>query len=206
VGLRATDPRLPTQQGALICQDWSGVGPVKPEHWLASDGLPEHVDVTGLIALCFACYSAGCPASDQYALVPNHTLQIAPREQVAALPQRLLAAGALAIIGHVDRAWSYSFSVPEWGVTGQTQGFADLLGRLMGGERVGYATDQFNMRQAAFGGELSDLASKIPLAAGNPHFGLERIGPLWRAYYDARSYAVLGDPAVQLSFAGQETI
>src|SRR5262249_34115348 len=56
VGMRATDPRLLTQQGALICQDWSGTGPVKPEHWLAGDSLPEGVDVEGLIVVCFACY------------------------------------------------------------------------------------------------------------------------------------------------------
>jgi hypothetical protein len=197
-GLRAADPRLLTQQGALICQDWSGIGPVKTEHWLAGDSLPEEVHVEGLIAVCFACYGVGCPATDQYAAVAGRTRQIAPRDIVAYLPQRLLTNGALAVLGHVDRAWSYSFSVPELGVKGQTQSFEDLLRRLMDGTRLGFATDQFNMRQAAFGGELSKLVQKTPFASGNPNFGLGQIGSLWKAYQDARSYALLGDPAAQV--------
>jgi hypothetical protein len=199
-GLRAADPRLLTQQGALICNDWSGIGSVKPEHWLAGDSLPEELNVEGLLAIFFACYGVGCPASDQYAAAAGRTRQIAPRDLVAYLPQRLLAQGALAVLGHVDRAWNYSFSVPELGVKAQTQAFEDLLKRLMGGMRLGFATDQFNMRQAVFGGELSKLVEKIPFASGNPNFRLGEIGPLWKAYQDARSYALLGDPAVQARF------
>ena len=30
---------------------------------------------------------------------------------VAGFPQKMLASGALAVVAHIDRAWSYSFQV-----------------------------------------------------------------------------------------------
>jgi hypothetical protein len=197
-GLRLADPLLPEHQGALICADWSGAGTVKREHWMAADDLSDHFSLEGLIALCFACYSAGCPATDQYAVAAGRMRQIAPRELVAKLPQQLLAHGALAVIGHIDRAWNYSFSIPELGVHSQTQGFEDLLGRLMDGGRAGFATDQFNMRQAAFASALSDLVRRVTFAEHNPDFGLDEIRRIWTSFQDARSYTLLGDPAVRL--------
>jgi hypothetical protein len=196
-GLRPANPRLPASQGALICQDWSGIGTVREEHWLAAEGLPAQLNVEGLIAILFACYSVGCPKYDVYAAAAGRVREIAPRDIVAALPQRLLAQGALAVIGHVDRAWSYSFSVPELNVSGQTQGFDDLLRRLMSSGRVGFATDDFNLRQAAFSKALSDYSRN---AIFSETYKLNEIGAIWKAYQDARSYGVLGDPAVHLPF------
>lgn len=196
-GLRSTHPSLPAHQGGLICQDWGGTGPVRPEHWLAADSLPDDLDVEGLIAIMFACYSLGCPQNDQYATATGRVREIAPRAIVAALPQRLLANGALAVIGHVDRAWNYSFSDPESPVQSQTQGFDDLMRRLMSGGRVGFATDSFNLRQAAFSESLSKYVEK---AIHFELYGFDQIGAIWKAYHDSRSYAVLGDPAVCLPF------
>lgn len=199
-GLRPEDPRLSGHQGALVCADWDGTGSVRREHWLAAEDLPERLAVEGLVAVTFACYGVGCPSSDQYAAATGRRRQIAPRDLVAALPQRLLAAGALAVIGHVDRAWSYSFSEPELGVRAQSQAFEDVLRRLMDGGRVGFATDQFNLRQATYAHDLGKLVESARFVQSNPDFGLDRIGPLWRSYQDARSYAVLGDPAVRLPY------
>lgn len=190
-----TSEKLPLQQGALVCSDWGGVGSFKEQHWVDAAGLPTDLDVSGLILVSFACFGLGCPRFDTYAAGAGRLSQIAPRDLVAALPQRLLARGALAVVGHIDVAWSYSFSVPELNVTSQTQSFDSLLRALMAGERLGYATDQFNMRQAAFGGELSQLVHNVKLG-----LVLGDIGNPWRAYHDARSYAVLGDPAVRLPF------
>jgi hypothetical protein len=202
-GLRVADPRLPLHQGALICADWSGTGPVRREHWLAAEDLPAQLAIEGMITVCFACYGAGCPTADQYAIATGRMLQVAPRALVAMLPQRLLTAGALAVIGHVDRAWNYSFSAPNLGVAGQTQGFEDLLGRLMSGQRVGHATDTFNLRQAAFASQMSEFVNRASFATLNPAFGLDEIGHLWKAFHDARGYALLGDPAVRLSVDDQ---
>jgi hypothetical protein len=197
-GLRSGNPNLPTQQGALICQDWSGVGTVREEHWLGADNLPDSLDVKGLVAILFACYSAGCPQYDMYATAAGRVREIAPRTLISALAQRLLRSGALAVIGHVDRAWNYSFSVPELHVNSQIQGFDDLLRRLMSGGRLGFATDQFNLRQAAFGGALSTYVKR---ALYREAYNLSEIGSIWKAYNDARSYIVVGDPAAHLPFS-----
>ena len=204
-GLRPEDPRLTAHQGALVCADWNGPGSVRREPWLAAEDLPARLAVEGMVAVTFACYGLGCPASDQYATTPGQQRQIAPRDLVALLPQRLLAAGALAVIGHVDRAWSYSFSNAALGVHAQSQAFEDVLNRLMNGERVGFATDQFNLRQATYANDLSLLVHNASFAQANPDFGLAQIGALWSSYHDARSYAVLGDPAVHLPFAPQHS-
>jgi hypothetical protein len=46
---------------------------------------------------------------------------------------------------------------------------------------------------------LTELLDKYRYAQGrNPVFELERIGPRWVAFSDARAYALLGDPAVRI--------
>jgi hypothetical protein len=65
-----------------------------------------------------ACFGAGTPKLDDFAhLVAEPQAAIAPYAFVAALPKALLGHpnGALAIVGHVERAWSYSFLWEEAG-------------------------------------------------------------------------------------------
>lgn len=75
----------------------------------------------------------------------------------AKLPQKLMTlpqGGMLASLGHVDRAWASSFQ-SKMGIT-RTQGFRDVLSRLMVGHRVGCTTDQFNNQWDLIGSELVD--------------------------------------------------
>jgi hypothetical protein len=197
IGFPADDPRLPAQQGALICQDWTGLGSIKREHWYAAEDLVAETRVGGLIAVCFACYGAGCPQVDQFVFkIGQNRPVIAPAPIVAQLPQQLLARGALAVLGHVDRAWTHSFSAA--GTPAQTQRFESVLGRLMKGDRLGFATDQFNMAQGQVATRLTDLLE-------HERFGQDidpsELSTLWVARNDARNYAVLGDPAVRLPFS-----
>jgi hypothetical protein len=96
-------------------------------------------------------------------------------------------------LGHVDRAWTYSFSGPN--VPAQSQAFEDVLARLLAGKRLGFVTDQFNMRQGALS---SLLANEIENASCGKKAVPTNLGPLWVARNDARNYCLLGDPAVRL--------
>jgi hypothetical protein len=100
--------------------------------------------------------------------------------------------GALAVLAHVDRAWSYSFGS---GKTPQTQGFRDVLGRIMHGDRLGQATDQFNIRWAALSTELSEMLNQMQLGL---QVDARSLATQWVARDDARNYVLFGDPSVRL--------
>jgi len=202
IGLPSDDTRLLAEQGALVCQDWDGCGPIRREHWFAAANLPDQTDLRGLIAVLFACYGGGCPSEDGALLRADQQSQIvAPFAFVAKLPQQLLRCGALAVVGHVDRAWTYAFSDPRGRVRAQSQAFEDLLARIMAGERMGFATDQFNIQQAALAVHLNALLISYRHAQQHaPLFKQREIVALWTAYQDARNYMLLGDPAVRLRF------
>lgn len=194
IGLPADDPRLLMHQGALLCQDWAGFGNIKREQWFAAEDLTEQTRVAGLVAVCFACYGAGCPHEDEFIFNPDKTRpRIAPYPFIAQLPQHLLKRGALAVLGHVERAWTHSFSSPD--APKQSQAFEDLLARILNGKRLGFATDQFNLRQGVLSSRLAD---EIENMAFHKTIKPEALGPLWVARNDARNYALLGDPAVRL--------
>ncbi|MEO7276278.1 MAG: hypothetical protein ABI211_30195 [Vicinamibacterales bacterium] len=192
---KSGDPRQVTRQGAALCQDWPGIGPALPEHVVAAEDLGPDAHVHGLIHFSFACYSAGWPELDTFSNDPAARKRVAPRSEFARFPQRLLAhpnGGALAVIGHVDRAWTYSFQSSRGP---QAQSFRDVITRLLRGERIGAATDTFNVRWAGLSSELSELIREM-------QFGMQvsesQLASYWIARNDARNYVVLGDPAVRL--------
>jgi hypothetical protein len=98
--------------------------------------------------------------------------------------------GALAVIGHIERAWSYSFS---WGqLQSQTQAFQSVLYQLMDGKPVGMALDDMNLRYAEIATMLSNHLQQVkyePQAVAAQQLLFE-----WTANNDARGYAILGDP------------
>jgi hypothetical protein len=203
MGFRADDPRLVESQGALVCQDWPGFGSIDASHWFGASDVPADAKVHGLIHMIFACYGAGCPRLDNFARGSASPRQIAPEALLARLPQTLLAhpnGGALAVIGHVERAWGYSFISDRGG--SQTQGFRDVMGRLLRGERAGQALDNFNIRWAALSADLSDLLSDISRGGGagdtTSSAPNAELANRWVARDDARNYILFGDPAVRL--------
>lgn len=194
------DPLQTRHQGALLCRDWPGPrewrSKIPEDHYFSADDVSEAASPAGLVAFHFACYGAGTPERDSFQHRDGRG-QIAPESFVARLPQRLLAhprGGALAIVGHVDRAWSYSFDWPRAGQ--QLEVFRSAFGRLFEGYPVGAAMDYFNDRYA----ELSaDLNHEIENSKYEEEPDFMSLSSLWTAHNDARSYVVLGDPAVRLA-------
>lgn len=201
---QATQQRA--QQGALLTNEWVGPqewpgGPIPEDFFVAGDHIPSSANLGGLIAFHFACYGAGTPHLDDFALVPRGQRRaIAPQGGfIAQLPQRMLGhpnGGALAVIGHVERVWETSFTWQRAGA--QLAAFQSTLKRLLEGHPIGSATEYFDQRYAELASDLGQQLDELGngrLFEGPRKAQLTR---LWMATNDARSYLILGDPAVRL--------
>ena len=203
VAFSAADPNQRFKQGAILTQDWEGPGSaIGPDTFLTADEMPANAQLNGMLHFFFACYSAGCPKNDTYSYGPNNQpVQIAKDTLVARLPQKILLQGAQAVIGHIDRAWAYSFQTN----TGQAmvQSFRDPLVRLLQGRRVGDALDVFDQRWSVLsGGLLTLIQNRDAMPSSVPPSVLAN---RWVARDDARNYVVLGDPAARLKIAPTTT-
>ena len=202
MGFPSAHPLQRSHQGALLCQDWPGPlqhrGPISPEFYFSADDLTDDAGLNGMIAFFFACFGAGTPLLDDFSHQSlTHPQPIAPSPFVARLPQRMLGlpkGGALAVIGHVERAWGYSFSWP--GVGAHRQVFSASLQRILDGMPVGHALEFFNEKYAELSTVLSSEMEEARFSAEPNELGL---ASMWTALNDARSYVVIGDPAVRLA-------
>lgn len=187
-------------QGALLCQDWQGPfrhhGAIGSDLYFAGDDVPDDADLTGAVVFHFACYGAATPKHDDFGAAGTRA-EIAPAPFLSRLPQRLLGkhgGGALAVIGHVERAWSYSFASPEFGA--QTNTFELCLRTLMAGLRIGFAMEAFAMRHAQLAVGLNRVLDDIRHNALVDDY---TVAGLWTVHHDARNYVILGDPAVRIT-------
>jgi hypothetical protein len=201
VGFPNGDSRQLKQQGALLCQDWPGPTwqeSIPQEFYFAGDDVGEDALLRGMICFHFACYGAGTPQFDSFAQSrPSGRYAIAPRPFLANLPQRLLGhpkGGALAVVGHIDLAWGWSFAWP--GAGAQLAAFESVIRMLMYGRPVGMATEYLNQRYAELSSYLSELQDHEQRSNA---FDDLKLCELWTARNDARSYIILGDPAVRLA-------
>jgi hypothetical protein len=195
------DAQQATGQGALLCQDWPRFNEMKPEHFLSAADVPDGANVNGMVAFLFACYGAGTPDKDQFVSDLSEAGTAPPpaaKPFVAALPRRLLAhpnGSALAVIGHIDRAWSFSMQAINVSDP-QIETFRSSLASILTGTPVGHAmSERFGARY----GELSTLLlnATSPTATA-PLRSDEELVSAWIERNDAQNYVLLGDPAVRI--------
>lgn len=216
MGFEKGHSRQLENQGAIICQDWPGSKDwnkaIPDDFFFSGEDVVEDARLLGLIAFHFACYSAGTPQFNEFAYQQdqfdlnqnsNKRSEIADQAFIARLPQRLLShpkGGALAVIGHVERAWTSSFM---WNKIDQTEVFKSTLKELVKGDPIGFAFEKrFSHRHAEIAVSLDQLFENIKYG-GIVGYEQNQIDPqnlvsLWTANNDARNYIILGDPAVKL--------
>lgn len=193
-------------QGALLCQEWPGSKlwqagkPVPSSMYFSGENVPAEADLSGLIVFSFACFSAGTPQKEAFAQYFDRLpTQLAPANFVAYLPQRLLAQGALAFLGHVERTWSFSYA---WqGANNDNHfwigTFEDTIGNILSGKRIGSSMQYFNQRYLNLNANLTSKNGLIDRFARVMPVGKEVV-KLWTARSDARGYVLFGDPAARL--------
>ncbi len=206
VALPNGNDRQRETQGALLCQEWPGPlaweKPVGPDSYFAAVDVPHDLKQAPEVIFSYSCYGVGTPSRSEFPAAERqgsvHSADpITPF--ISRLPQRLLghSRGPLAFVGHVERTWSCSF---RWGKTGsQTGPFEEVLSAAGEGCRVGHAMEAMNLRYAELGTSLNETMDRIR-KDGFQVPDAELAG-LWTANNDARNYAVLGDPAVQVGAA-----
>ncbi|MBZ4417443.1 hypothetical protein [Myxococcus sp. RHSTA-1-4] len=210
---KASEETRWAQQGALDL----GAG-----QWLTREQVRDRTFLPGGMWFCLACFGAATPARSMYhpwlAMLAQQQDYDVPLDDVlkclpgpkqrpflAALPQAALAnpSGPLAVIGHSDLAWLFSFSEGDEVPQSRASRVASVLKVLANGGRAGVALGTL-MRESLHATE--DLMADYDLRRraeldGQPD-PIEPKGHAlrWMLRNDLRGYILLGDPAARLSF------
>lgn len=187
---------------------------------LTADEVSRRPFLPGGLWVFFACFSVGTPADSTYtpwlrrleragnggtgleSVLSSRPLD--GRPFVAALPQAALAnpEGPLAVLGHVDLAWSYAYREMD-GYNHATR-FAHLLGDWVRHRRAGVGVYAVTSALASIDARLMLLyqGDEVALSSGRepPTEAMDR-AYLWMARHDLASFLLLGDPAVRLTLS-----
>jgi hypothetical protein len=217
-GFNQDDPFYPQHQGALVTQDWPGPhawkSRLKEDFFFSSQDVEDSARVWGMIAVFFACFGAGTPRlSDFHHLkpyLPQERLHLANEALLAPLPRRLLShpqGGALAVAGHIERAWTTSFKEgPGPLAPRDLDVFKELFRLLILGYPLGAALEDMNTRYAQYAIQITqDLFPILYQGMAYTDERKIRVARLWTANNDARNYIIVGDPAVRLPVGATET-
>lgn len=204
-------------------EQWAGQGAmsIAQDEKLTAEVLRGQTFLPGGLWFFLACFGAGTPSSSVYAAwldalakqgVPGAAsataaaLQNLPRSGerpfLAKLPQVALSnpEGPLAVIGHVDLAWTFSFTGGKMFSESRKSRFSSMIDVMVRGSRVGVALDAL----LDFYRESNDaLTAQMQLEAdgqGSLETAADRVerGQLWMLRNDLRGYILLGDPAARL--------
>ena len=167
----------------------------------------------------FACFGAGTPGHSAYrhwlARLQelgefggslDSVLAALPQDGdppfIASLPQAALANpdGPLAVIGHLDLAWSYSFQdMDKFRGRERHRRFLGTLTDMARGDRAGFALKdllgyrgQIEQQVAIYTDEAAKGGGELSEAEAT------RLGHRWMLHQDLDGYVLLGDPAARL--------
>ncbi|HET7502991.1 MAG TPA: hypothetical protein VFK02_18350 [Kofleriaceae bacterium] len=209
--------RSPDEQRALQGGLCLGKGQLLPPEAVSGSAF-----LAGGVWLMFACFGAGTPKHSVYhpwlTRLARHgafsadvapVLRSLPGEReppfLAALPSAALANpdGPLAVISHLDLAWSYGFYDLDKRSRGERhRRFHDLVAQLVKGSRVGLALSgslawaRSRVKDAIV--NAASAAANAPPDAADPGQDA-RLGHRWMALQDLAGYIVLGDPAARMA-------
>lgn len=163
--------------------------------------------VPGGLWLNFACHGAGTPRESGYRRwmvdkgLPVDLLSASlPQDGGPAFTAGASAAalfnpqGPLAIIGHVDLAFTFSFVSLFGGARGRSSRFAALLRQARRGDRLGVALSALSQAWVQASVYLTAAMAQEPGAAA---LRVDQ-GLLWLLREDIASFVLLGDPACRL--------
>jgi hypothetical protein len=214
-------------QGAMC---FGSEGPLRPSDVAKGPFLP------GGLWFYFACFGAGVPGESAY----RHWLDMLAQHGMAGLGNlqavlQGLAAGSgftsgiaqaalanpdgpLAVLGHVDLAWSCSYEVPGEGAgsavsgSNRPRGFFRLLEGLLGRDhhlgvsgRAGAAMLALQLYLGEASRSLNERYDACKKQGLEPEGASDAerlaLGNLWMLRQDLLGYVLLGDPAVHLPLA-----
>ncbi|WP_437618241.1 hypothetical protein [Sorangium sp. So ce1151] len=172
----------------------------------------------GGIWFMLACYGGGTPdvsayrhwldrlkQSGQFGGQAQSVLaglpQSGQRPFIARLPQAALANpnGPLAVMGHIDLAWTYSFEERDTGkAVSRPSKFVDVIRTALETSRVGSSFRELLKASLLTNAELTSLYDKAEREGAAHAPDPARLGHLWMLRQDLSGYVLLGDPAVRL--------
>jgi hypothetical protein len=197
LGLELADEDQARWQGAIVCQREREGGPLTADDFFSAADVTDEIDFTGTTAFFFACFSAATPSHDRFFRRKGLPRPLAQRGFFSALPRRLLSkpgGAALAVLGHIDRAWGSSI-LNERANPLRTP-FENALLRSLDGIPSGQALKDFYDRYASYSIELTDLIDTQELG-GN--VDQKELILAWARRNDAGGYVLLGDPAAGIT-------
>jgi hypothetical protein len=177
----------------------------------------------GGLWFCLACFGAGTPDASAYKTwlsklaetgayrgAASSVLASLPkageRPFVAAMPQAALRNpnGPLAVMGHLDLAWSYSFSSAKNLAESRASRITTALDAMARGSRAGVALFALMRYYRETNDTLMSMYTRREDASAERR--PDPIDPAELAHYwmlrnDLRGYVLLGDPAVRLPIA-----
>lgn len=198
------------RQGALV---------LGRKELLDAEAIAKETFLPGGLWLCFACFGAGTPTVSEYfnwlselaklgeyrnsAEIVLQALASSGPGFIASLPQAALRNpnGPLAVIGHIDLAWNFSYIDLDNPAESRSFKFTRALHAMAKGERMGVAHDEIMEWFRTTNFQLSTMYSASEDARINKRpdpIDPKKRGPVWLLRNDLRGYVLLGDPAVRL--------